>query len=78
MAGIAGFRACRARRIIRTSAMLPEIYNVIDARQAEAQNTVIEALRGLGHSEAAGPLYAFFLRDGRADRRAALRNWATN
>jgi arginyl-tRNA synthetase len=31
-----------------------EIYNVIDARQSEAQNTVIEALRGLGHSEAAG------------------------
>lgn len=30
-----------------------EIYNVIDARQAEAQNTVIEALRGLGHDEAA-------------------------
>ena len=30
-----------------------EIYNVIDARQAEAQNAVIEALRGLGHSEAA-------------------------
>ena len=30
-----------------------EIYNVIDARQAEAQNTVIEALRGLGHAEAA-------------------------
>ena len=30
-----------------------EVYNVIDARQAEAQNTVIEALRGLGHSEAA-------------------------
>jgi arginyl-tRNA synthetase len=30
-----------------------EIYNVIDARQAEAQNTVIEALRGLGHSEQA-------------------------
>ena len=28
-----------------------EIYNVIDARQAEAQSTVIEALRGLGHSE---------------------------
>jgi len=28
-----------------------EIYNVIDARQAEAQNTVIEALRGLGHGE---------------------------
>jgi len=30
-----------------------EIYNVIDARQAEAQNTVIEALRGLGYSEQA-------------------------
>ena len=30
-----------------------EIYNVIDARQAEAQSTVIEALRGLGHNDAA-------------------------
>jgi arginyl-tRNA synthetase len=30
-----------------------EIYNVIDARQSEAQHTVIEALRGLGHGEAA-------------------------
>ncbi len=30
-----------------------EIYNVIDARQSEAQNTVVEALRGLGHDEAA-------------------------
>jgi len=30
-----------------------EIYNVIDARQSEAQNTVIEALRGLGRNEAA-------------------------
>jgi arginyl-tRNA synthetase len=30
-----------------------EIYNVIDARQAEAQNTVIEALGGLGHGEQA-------------------------
>jgi arginyl-tRNA synthetase len=29
------------------------IYNVIDARQAEAQNTVIEALRGLGHTQQA-------------------------
>jgi arginyl-tRNA synthetase len=29
-----------------------EIYNVIDARQSEAQNTVIEALRELGHGEA--------------------------
>jgi arginyl-tRNA synthetase len=30
-----------------------EIYNVIDARQAEAQNTVIEALRELGYDEQA-------------------------
>jgi arginyl-tRNA synthetase len=30
-----------------------EIYNVIDSRQAEAQNTVIEALRELGHGEKA-------------------------
>ncbi len=30
-----------------------ETYNVVDARQAEAQNTVVEALRGLGHNEAA-------------------------
>jgi arginyl-tRNA synthetase len=30
-----------------------EIYNVIDARQSEAQSTVIEALRGLGYNAAA-------------------------
>jgi arginyl-tRNA synthetase len=30
-----------------------EIYNVIDARQSEAQSAVIEALRGLGHDAAA-------------------------
>ncbi len=30
-----------------------EIYNVIDTRQAEAQNTVIEAVRGLGYKEQA-------------------------
>jgi arginyl-tRNA synthetase len=30
-----------------------EIYNVIDARQAEAQSTVIEALRELGHNDKA-------------------------
>ena len=30
-----------------------EIYNVIDSRQSEAQNAVIEALRGLGHNERA-------------------------
>jgi arginyl-tRNA synthetase len=30
-----------------------EIYNVIDARQSEAQNAVIEALRGLGYNDAA-------------------------
>ena len=29
------------------------IYNVIDTRQAEAQNTVIEALRALGYGDAA-------------------------
>ncbi len=30
-----------------------EIYNVIDARQSEAQNTVVEALRSLGYTEQA-------------------------
>jgi arginyl-tRNA synthetase len=30
-----------------------EIYNVIDARQAEAQNTVVEGLRGLGYNQQA-------------------------
>jgi arginyl-tRNA synthetase len=30
-----------------------EIYNVIDARQAEAQNTVVEALRGLSYADQA-------------------------
>ena len=30
-----------------------EIYNVIDARQAEAQKTVVEALRGLGYNQQA-------------------------
>jgi arginyl-tRNA synthetase len=30
-----------------------EIYNVIDSRQSEAQNTVVEALRGLGYGEQA-------------------------
>ena len=30
-----------------------EIYNVIDARQAEAQNAVVEALRGLGYNQQA-------------------------
>jgi arginyl-tRNA synthetase len=29
------------------------IYNVIDARQAEAQTTVVEALRGMGYADAA-------------------------
>ncbi len=36
-----------------------EIYNVIDARQAEAQNAVIEALRGLGYTEAAENYHHF-------------------
>ncbi|MGE0406029.1 MAG: DALR anticodon-binding domain-containing protein, partial [Candidatus Korobacteraceae bacterium] len=35
------------------------IYNVIDARQAEAQGAVIEALRGLGHAEAAENYHHF-------------------
>ena len=30
-----------------------EVYNVIDARQAEAQNAVVEALRGLGYNQQA-------------------------
>ena len=30
-----------------------EIYNVIDARQSDPQNTVIEALRAMGHDDAA-------------------------
>jgi len=30
------------------------IYNVIDARQAEAQNTVVDALRGMGYNQQAG------------------------
>lgn len=36
-----------------------EIYNVIDSRQAEAQSTVMEALRGLGYSEAADHYHHF-------------------
>ena len=36
-----------------------EIYNVIDARQAEAQNTVIEALRAMGYKHQAD-LYTHF------------------
>ncbi|HVZ59326.1 MAG TPA: arginine--tRNA ligase [Terriglobales bacterium] len=36
-----------------------EIYNVIDARQAEAQGAVIEALRGLGHPGAAENYHHF-------------------
>jgi len=34
-------------------------YNVIDSRQSEAQNSVIEALRGLGHGEYADKLKHF-------------------
>jgi arginyl-tRNA synthetase len=36
-----------------------EIYNVIDARQAEAQNVVIEALRRLGYTEQAERYHHF-------------------
>ncbi len=50
---MSGFRPRAARRIIRTSASVAEIYNVIDARQADPQNTVIEALRLLGYTDQA-------------------------
>ena len=43
----------KSKKTIHTSAAWPKNYNVIDARQSEAQNTVIEALRGLGHGESA-------------------------
>ena len=43
----------RAEKIHPHFGDVAEIYNVIDARQAEAQSTVIEALRSLGHDEAA-------------------------
>jgi arginyl-tRNA synthetase len=36
-----------------------EIYNVIDARQADPQATVIEALRGLGYTDAADRYHHF-------------------
>jgi arginyl-tRNA synthetase len=36
-----------------------EIYNVIDARQAEAQGAVIDALRGLGYEQAAENYHHF-------------------
>ena len=48
-----------------------EIYNVIDARQSEAQNTVIEASARPRPRRSRRSLHAFFLRDGRAN--AALR-----
>jgi arginyl-tRNA synthetase len=35
------------------------IYNVIDSRQADPQNNVIEALRGLGYTEQAGNYHHF-------------------
>jgi len=48
---IAGFRAEGEKNHPHFGDLLN--YNVIDTRQSEAQNTVIEALRGLGHTEAA-------------------------
>ena len=47
------------------------IYNVIDSRQSDPQNTVIEALRLAGLHRAGRALHAFLLRDGGAH--AALR-----
>ena len=35
------------------------IYNVIDSRQADPQNNVIEALRGMGFTEAADNYHHF-------------------
>ena len=70
----AGFRPSTASRSIRTSATSQAIYNVIDSRQADPQSNVIEALRGMGYTDAGRPLHALFLRDGRAH--AALRGRA--
>ena len=47
------------------------IYNVIDSRQSDPQNNVIEALRGMGFTDAGGQLPPLLLRDGCAD--SALR-----
>ena len=44
-----------------------EIYNVIDARQSEAQNTVIEASARTRSRRGRQPLHTLLLRDGRAD-----------
>ena len=53
MATIAGSPPWKAKSDHPHFGEVAEIYNVIDARQSEAQNTVIEALRGLGHNDAA-------------------------
>ncbi len=50
---IAGFQTTKGEKDHPHFGDVAENYNVIDARQSEAQNTVIEALRGLGHNEAA-------------------------
>ena len=43
------------------------IYNVIDSRQSDPQNTVVEAIRLLGYPEQGRSLHPLFLRDGGAD-----------
>ena len=53
MAMIAGFRPRMGAPDHPHFGDVAEIYNVIDARQAEAQNTVIEALRALGYNQQA-------------------------
>ncbi len=49
----AGFRRMEGEPDHPHFGSVSEIYNVIDARQSEAQNTVIEALRGLGYNSQA-------------------------
>ena len=69
-----------ARPSTRTLAAPHAIYNVIDSRQSDPQNNVIQALRGMGHTDAGRPLHPLLLRDGRAHpalrRRTRLRRAA--
>ena len=69
-------RAGRSRRI-RTSATPTAIYNVIDSRQNDPQANVIQALRGMGYTEAGRPLHPLQLRDGRAHPALRASNSAT-
>ena len=68
-------RAWRARSI-RTSAGAQAIYNVIDSRQDDPQTNVIEALRGMGYTEAA-ERYTHFSYEMVALTPRCARSWAT-